>query len=273
MRRGLNMEKKIPKLIHYCWFGGAPLPDLAVKCINSWKKYCPDYKIIEWNEQNYDLNSCDYVKEAYAEKKWAFVSDYARFDILTKYGGIYFDTDVELIKSIDDVVMKGPFTGKEDIAGERVAPGLALAAYPHFPLFEEILDFYQKEHFKLETGNNTYTIVMYFTDLLKKYCYVPSNNIDFIQGMYIYPKKYFCPMDYYTGELTIESETKSIHHYTESWKNTREKMWHKMEVKLYKGIGEKKAQQFLNLKSVRLIYHIVCEGVVTTMKKLRMKKR
>ena len=97
----------IPKIIHYCWFGGNPLPELAQKCIESWKKYCPDYEIKRWDETNFDLDCCDYVREAYQEKKWAFVSDYARFKILYEYGGVYFDTDVELIKPIDDIVEKG----------------------------------------------------------------------------------------------------------------------------------------------------------------------
>ena len=103
----------IPKIIHYCWFGGNPLPELAVKCIESWKKYCPDYEIKRWDESNFDLNCCDYVKEAYQAKKWAFVSDYVRFKVLYNEGGLYFDTDVELIKSIDDILAHGPFMGVE----------------------------------------------------------------------------------------------------------------------------------------------------------------
>ena len=103
----------IPKIIHYCWFGGNPLPELAVKCIESWKKYCPDYEIKRWDESNFDLNCCDYVKEAYQAKKWAFVSDYVRFKVLYDEGGLYFDTDVELIKPIDDILACGPFMGVE----------------------------------------------------------------------------------------------------------------------------------------------------------------
>ena len=91
----------IPKIIHYCWFGKNPLSDLAKKCIDSWKKYCPDYEIIEWNEENFDINSNVYVKEAYDSKKWAFVTDYVRLYALDKCGGIYMDTDVELLKGID----------------------------------------------------------------------------------------------------------------------------------------------------------------------------
>lgn len=103
----------IPKIIHYCWFGGKELPRDAVECIDSWKKYYPDYKIIEWNEKNFDINICDYVKEAYSERRWAFVSDYARFWILYNYGGLYFDTDVEVIKRADSIIEKGSFMGNE----------------------------------------------------------------------------------------------------------------------------------------------------------------
>ena len=106
-------KKVIPKIIHYCWFGGNELSELAKKCISSWRKYCPDYEIIEWNESNFDINLCQYVREAYKEKKWAFVSDYARFWILYNFGGIYMDTDVELIKSIDDLVEYGSYMGCE----------------------------------------------------------------------------------------------------------------------------------------------------------------
>lgn len=103
----------IPKIIHYCWFGGNPLPEMAVKCIESWKKYCPDYEIKRWDESNFDLNCCNYVKEACQAKKWAFVSDYVRFKVLYDEGGLYFDTDVELIKPIDDILERGPFMGVE----------------------------------------------------------------------------------------------------------------------------------------------------------------
>ena len=103
----------IPKVIHYCWFGGNPLPELAKICIDSWKKYLPDYEIKEWNETNFDLDSCEYIREAYNCKKWAFVSDYARFWILYNYGGLYFDTDVEILNPLDDIIKCGSFMGNE----------------------------------------------------------------------------------------------------------------------------------------------------------------
>ena len=103
----------IPKIIHYCWFGRNPLPESAIKCINSWKKFFPDYEIKEWNEDNFDVNIIPYTKEAYEAKKYAFVSDYARFWILYHHGGLYFDTDVEVIKAMDDIIELGPFMGVE----------------------------------------------------------------------------------------------------------------------------------------------------------------
>ena len=130
----------IPKIIHYCWFGGNPLPELAQKCIESWRTYCPDYEIKRWDETNFDVNCCDYVRKAYEVKMWAFVSDYARFKILYENGGVYFDTDVELIKPIDDLLAKGSFMGLEESDKVFVAPGLGLAANPGLDLTEELLD-------------------------------------------------------------------------------------------------------------------------------------
>ena len=104
----------IPKIIHYCWFGGKPLPELAQKCIASWKKYCPDYEIKEWNESNFNLNSCDYVREAYEAKKWAFITDYVRLYAMVTEGGIYMDTDVEVIKPLDPFLKHKAFSGFED---------------------------------------------------------------------------------------------------------------------------------------------------------------
>lgn len=214
----------IPKIIHYCWFGGNPLPDLAVKCITSWKKFFPEYEIKEWNEKNFDLNCCDYVKEAYDAKKWAFVSDYARFWILYKYGGIYFDTDVEVIKNMDDIIEKGAFMGCEitDEEGSDfsvwVNPGLGLGVNPGVDLYKEILESYQTSHFINEFGKCDYkTVVERTTGILKQYCFKNVNEIQKIGGVYIYPKEYFCPMDYSTGKLNITDNSRSIHWYDASW--------------------------------------------------------
>lgn len=140
----------IPKIIHYCWFGRGSLPELAQKCIASWKKYLPDYEIKEWNEDNFDVNIIPYTAEAYAQKKYAFVSDYARFWILYKYGGIYFDTDVEVIRSIDDIIAKGNFMGFEtnpnsqksgDASEASVNPGLGMGVAPGLGIINHMLHF------------------------------------------------------------------------------------------------------------------------------------
>lgn len=143
----------IPKVIHYCWFGRNSLPPLAVKCLESWKRFFPDYEIKEWNEDNFDVNIISYTAEAYRVKKYAFVSDYARFWILYHYGGLYFDTDVEVIKSMDDIIAKGSFMGcekdadKEGATALAVAPGLGLGVNPGLGLYGELLQLYAGLHF------------------------------------------------------------------------------------------------------------------------------
>lgn len=223
----------IPKKIHYCWFGGNPLPELAKKCIASWKKYCPDYEIIEWNESNFDLNSCDYVREAYAEKRWAFVSDYARFKILYEYGGLYFDTDVELIKPLDEIISRGNFMGRETESLLSVAPGLGIGVAPDLGIYRELLELYHTMSFINEDGTqNLKTVVSYTSDILLKHGLKNINGVQFVDGIYVYPKEYFCPMDYETGELKITKNTYSIHHYTASWHNEKEKYAFNLQRKL-----------------------------------------
>lgn len=213
----------IPKIIHYCWFGGNPLPASALKCIESWKKYLPDYEIKEWNESNFDVNVIPYTAEAYKMKKYAFVSDYARFYILYKFGGLYFDTDVQVINNMDDIVERGPFMGCENLATgtnvASVAPGLGLGVPPGHSLYKEILDMYDSMRFINEQGVQiSGTVVTYTTDLLVRKGLVASNKVQCVDGVWIYPKDYFCPMDYVSGITDITSNTRSIHLYTATWK-------------------------------------------------------
>ena len=211
----------IPKKIHYCWFGGNPLPPLAVKCIESWKKFLPDYEIKEWNESNFDVNIIPYTQEAYQAGKYAFVSDYARFWILYKYGGLYFDTDVEVIKPMDDIIARGPFMGCENEASDTsvasVAPGHGQGVNPRHGRYNEILEMYSKLSFVNKDGTyNQKTIVQYTTEILCEYGLKESNEIQECAGVWIYPKEYFCPLDQ-TLALHITSNTRSIHHYDSSW--------------------------------------------------------
>lgn len=233
---------KIPKIIHYCWFGGNPLPELAQKCIASWHKFLPGYEIKCWDETNFNLNSCTYIQEAYQAKKYAFVSDYARFDILYKYGGLYFDTDVEIIKPLDDILAKGGFMGLERDGNQKIKanPGLGLAADSGLDLYKEILDAYHSRHFiNSDSSLNVTTVVTYTTEILKKYGLKNKPGIQKIGNIYIYPKEYFCPKDYVTGELNITPNTIAIHHYTASWHSPREKYAHKLQSKLVKFLPHK----------------------------------
>ena len=208
----------IPKVIHYCWFGKKPLPELAIKCIQSWKKFLPDYEIKEWNESNFNVNIIPYTQEAYQAGRYAFVSDYARFWILYKYGGIYFDTDVQMIKPMEEIINKGPFMGCENDSILSVAPGLGLGVNPQNPLYKEILDSYTQLHFLLEDGSyNQTTVVTYITEILVKHGLQISTHIQQCAGIYIYPKEYFCPKDFLTSKITITPNTVTIHHYDGTW--------------------------------------------------------
>ena len=210
----------IPKIIHYCWFGQNPLPPLALVCISSWKKYLPEYEIKEWNETNFDIGITCYTQEAYAAKKYAFVSDYARFWILYKYGGVYFDTDVEVIKSMDDILVRGSFMGCEKNGGKEmiaVAPGLGMAAIPKLEIYKEILALYENLHFVEKGILNTKTVVEYTTELLIKRGLKNISGIQSLDGLIIYPVQYFCPFNYENKDLVITEFTYSIHHYSASW--------------------------------------------------------
>ena len=210
----------IPKIIHYCWFGGKPLPKSAEKCVASWKKYLPDYEIKRWDESNFDVNAIPYTREAYAACKFAFVSDYARFWILYHYGGVYFDTDVEAINNMDDIISAGNFMGVEQQNDERitVAPGLGIGVIRENSLFGQMIEVYSRAHFLNDDGTPCLkNIVEITTEQLQKYGLRNISEIQECCGFTIYPKDYFCPIDYDTRELKITENTRTIHHYAESW--------------------------------------------------------
>lgn len=213
----------IPKIIHYCWFGGNPLPDSAIRCINSWKKHFPQYEIKEWNEHNFDVNVIPYTQEAYKAKKFAFVSDVARLIILHNEGGLYFDTDVEAIAGFDDIVGQGAFMGVEtgSINGSipMVNPGLGLGAEKGNIVLASILNYYKDLHFIDEKGVQIPgTIVTHTTHVLgRKFGLKPSNEIQKLDGVTIYPSDFFNPFNDLTGILNKTNNTRSIHWYSKTW--------------------------------------------------------
>lgn len=210
----------IPKIIHYCWFGGKPLPKSAIKCINSWKKFFPDYEIKEWNESNFDVNMIPYTKEAYAAKKYAFVSDFARFWVLHKHGGIYFDTDVEVIRSMDDIIAKGAFMGYEKLTTSTqkchyIAPGLGIACPNQHPLWLEILKIYCGfTNFDLKEQGTVCSII---SNLLSTHGAELSGRLVEFMGCTIYPADYFCPQAMMGAPIELTENTRSIHHFDCTW--------------------------------------------------------
>ncbi len=258
----------IPHIIHYCWFGHNPLSELAQKCIASWRQYFPDYVIKEWNENNFDINAVQYVKDAYSAKKYAFVSDYARFWILYHYGGIYFDTDVEVIRPLDQVISQGPFMGFEQdymrlpngsmVAGKgnAVNPGLGVGAEPNMNLFKEMLDMYSSLNFINADGSlNEKTVVAYISELLITKGMSEQPSIQTIEGFTIYPKEYFAPKDYLTNKIKIEDVTLTIHHYDASWRN--KKWWVKL----------------ISFVKNDIIIRFLPQGIVNAILALKKKKR
>jgi mannosyltransferase OCH1-like enzyme len=211
----------IPKIIHYCWFGGNPFPNKVKKCIFSWKKHFPDYEIIEWNESNYDVNKIHYTADAYKSKKYAFVSDYARFDILYQNGGIYFDTDVEVIKPFDSILSNGPFLGMEQSKG--INPGVGCAFNVSQPVLKEILMTYQGLDFQ-NSRENKHTIVNITTDIFSKYGYEKNDSIQKVADITIYPVEYFSPVDYDTSIIHKTINTFSIHYGDASWFNGKQRL-------------------------------------------------
>lgn len=238
----------IPKKIHYCWFGGNPIPEKDKKCIESWRKYCPDYEIIEWNESNYDVNKNKYMSQAYEAKKWGFVPDYARLDIIYNEGGIYLDTDVEIIKPLDELLFDKGFAGFEGI--EFISLGLGFGAEKGNPIIKKLLESYDDLLFINENGMlNLTPSPTYSTEAMKKTGFMLNGIKQTIDGFTVYPKEYFCPRDYYTGKLSKTQNTYTIHWYNASWKTPHQKRM----MKLRHIIGVKNYNRLVYIKNRLLV--------------------
>ncbi|MBQ7920646.1 MAG: hypothetical protein IJ324_11985 [Lachnospiraceae bacterium] len=234
----LTHEQVIPKKIHYCWFSRNPIPDYLKRCIDSWYKYCPEYEIVKWDEDNYDINKNLYMKQAYEAKKWGFVPDIARLDILYEHGGIYLDTDVELIRSLDDLLYQSAFVGVEKWGNINVGGGCG--AVSHHPIIKRMLDFRINEKFLLEDGGlNQTTCGFYETRPLIKLGMKPNNTIQRIGDMTIYSSDFFHPYDYMSGETIITENTYSIHHFNGGWLDEKKMAERKNTQKIYQQMLER----------------------------------
>ncbi len=223
----------IPKIIHYCWFGRNPLPELARKCIKSWKKYCPDYEIIEWNEDNYDLSAAPlYVRQAYEAKKWAFVTDYVRLQVVYEHGGIYLDTDVELVKQLDPLLRHQAYFGFED--GMHIATGLGFGAVKGNALVLEIMKDYEETPFGIP-GETMVACPKMNTKIFLRHGLVQENKKQILdEDILILPTEYLCPKSMIDGIIRKTQDTYSIHHYDSSWiteeqQLERRKSWKRLQ--------------------------------------------
>lgn len=206
----------IPKVIHYCWFSGKEMPDKFKKCIASWKKYCPDYEIRRWDENNYDVAKNPYMKDAYSQKKWGFVPDYARLDILYQHGGIYLDTDVELIRNLDELLCQPAFCGVEKWG--NINMGGCSGAVAGHSMVGKLLEEREAVSFFREDGSlNLETCGIYETKPFIREGMCVNNQIQVIRGMTVYSSDYFHPYDYMSGELTMTENTFAIHHFNGGW--------------------------------------------------------
>lgn len=217
----------IPKVIHYCWFGGNPKPSIAERCMKSWEKQCPDYKIIEWNELNYNIDSAPlYVRQAYDKKKWAFVADFVRLQIIYEYGGIYLDTDVELVNNLDELLRYHAYFGFEE--DDYINTGLGFGAEQGNHILFELMKDYEEIPFVLEDGNYDSTpCPQRNTKIFLRFGLICNGMLQQLDdGTMILPAEYLCPLDNATRILHKTSNTISIHHFDASWQSKDQRKEH-----------------------------------------------
>lgn len=215
-------EQKIPKKIHYIWIGGNPLPEKFVKNIETWKKYNPDYEIIQWDESNYDFEKCDYVREAYESKAWSFASNYARLDIIHQQGGIYLDTDVEIVNNFDRLLNDEAFVNMGYT--DRINIGCGFGAIEKHPMIYEMLNRFNNSHFILSDGKqNKRPFHTYLHPVAKKYGFEISNKYQKIKDIVLYPCEVMSPLTIGGMEDFISEKTVSIHQEIGAWKTEKEK--------------------------------------------------
>lgn len=217
----MEARMSVPKIIHYCWLGG-PFPEIVTKCFSSWREKLSDYKIICWNADNFDVNICQYTREAFEARKYAFVSDYIRLYALYNYGGIYLDTDVEVLKSFDDLLEEKAFAGFEN---NHTIASCLFASEKSNPLIMELLDHYSDIHFLLPDGSfdltpNTVPI----TKILRKHGLLLDGSEQILRNIRLLPAEYFCPYSRASEELNVTSKSYAIHYFNGAWIPDEKKM-------------------------------------------------
>lgn len=234
----------IPKKIHYCWFGHGKKSKLAQKCIRSWKKYCPDYEIIEWNEETYDISSAPlFVRQALEAKKWAFATDYIRYQVVYEHGGIYFDTDVEVLKSIDKFRSDKGFFGFQ--YNDVVASGLGFGAEKGLPILKDLMRNYEENLFILPDGEmDTRSCQRRDASVFESFGLVTDGSEQMLEGgIHLYPREYLGPRSNCDGKLRITENTYSIHWYEGSWRPKRERLCIKTKRVLTRILGKERASR------------------------------
>lgn len=236
----------IPKIIHYCWFGGNPLPPLTVKCIASWKQYLPEYEIIEWNEQNFPIDDFIFAQQALENRKFAFISDVCRLYALDLMGGIYMDTDVEVLKPLDDFLPLTAFSGFEN---DDFVPTGIMGSEKGGQWVKELLRYYDNKPFvnangALEMTSNTYII----TQMMKAKGFVMNNKFQETSGyVTFYPNDYFCPKSYKTGSIDLTENSYCIHHFAKSWIPKHKRWRNNFKMKMMNVFGYKNVEKLIKI--------------------------
>lgn len=236
----------IPKIIHYCWFGGKPIPKRLKKCMDSWIETMPEYQLMRWDESNFDVKSTLWTSQAESAQKYAFVSDYVRLKVLYEYGGIYLDTDVLVKKSLNEFLKYKAFTGFEC---DNKLTSAVIGAEKEFPLIKEFLDSYNGKEFVFGNGNlNNEANVIMMTEICQRHGLKADNTYQIIQGMHIFPRTYFCPLDFWQNR-DFTDNTYTIHYFDASWLDEDTK--HRIEKERSKGFKLKNKV----ISRIAKIYH------------------
>lgn len=208
----------IPKIIHYCWFGRGEMPKLVQRCVKSWKKYCPDWEIVLWNEDSFDVNSTLWTKQAYEAKKYAFVADYVRLKAMYEMGGVYLDSDVELLGPIDEFLKHEAFSGFEN---PRSVPTGIMASEAGQRVIGRWLDWYTDRPYLIDGKPDMNPNVSFMTEDLKSRGLKLDNTYQVVDGFAMYPQTYFCPLHTDTVKHCRSDQTVAVHYFTSSWRSEK----------------------------------------------------